>query len=382
MLPDYWQFYMPTRIVAGAGVLRDLENEILATGSSRPFLVTDRQIRAVGLVEKLASALGSLELVGIFDEVPANSEVSLVEKGAAAAREAGADILVTLGGGSCIDTAKAMNIVLSLGGTLLDYEGFGQINSPLRPLAAIPTTAGTGSESTQYAVILDGMRHTKVTFLSPHLTPAIAVLDPELTLSLPPSLTASTGMDALGHAMESYASTSGSPMARGLATEACAMIFDNLEKAVHNGDDLQARYSMLLASNMAGIAFSNSMVGCVHAMAHALGALKGVPHALAVGLMLPYGIKYNGEGEGFRIYDALAGMLLGKRGEGSPEMLAERISSLLEACGLPRRLRDIGGIEEEDLPSVAEEAAVDGAMYTNPREAGPEELLALLKKAF
>ena len=380
ILQDYWQFQLPTRIICGQGTAGDLEKEIMATGAKNVFFVTDQTMLHCGLLEQVTSKLRQLKPVGFFTEVLPNSEVSQAEEGARAAKNAGADFLVALGGGSCIDTAKAINIVLSLGGSLLDYEGFNQINQPLMPLAAIPTTAGTGSEVTQYSVILCRQRKNKLTFLSPYLTPTLAILDPELTVSLPSSLTASTGLDALAHAVESYVSLSGSNLARGLAVEACELIFSNLEKAVAYGADLEARQAMLLASNLAGIAFSNTMVGCVHAMAHALGGLYGIPHGVAVGLLLPHGIIFNGMSEGYKAYSGLAGKLFGEYGTRAPVDLAEKIWSLLNNCGLPHRLSSLG-LEEKDLAAVAEEAISDGAMYTNPREAESSDLLNILKSA-
>lgn len=381
MLPAYWEYSLPTRIVAGPGCLRDLEKEILAVGKKKIFLITDKPLENLGYIDKIAANLHKVELVGVFDEVTPDSEVKLAEKGALLARQTGADYLLALGGGSCIDTAKGINIVLSLGGSLLDYEGFNQINRPLTPMGAIPTTAGTGSEVTQFAVILNRDRNQKLTFLSPHITPTLALLDPQLTISLPPALTASTGMDALGHAVESFVSTSTNPLSRGLASEAAALIFTYLEKACKEGDNLQHRLGMLLASNLGGLAFSNTMVGCVHAMAHALGGLKGVPHALAVGLLLPHGVLFNGAGEEYGLYEDLTLRLFGVKGKDAPKILADKIWQLMGKCRLPLRLSELG-VAKEDLPRAAELAAMDGAMYTNPREAGEAELLAVLLSAY
>lgn len=381
MIPDYWQLYLPTRVISGAGVLKDLEKEILATGKRKIFLVTDKVLEEKGFVEKIRSSLSEAELVAVFNEVTPNSEVKQVEKGALLAKESGADYILALGGGSCIDTAKGINIVFSLGGSLLDYEGFGQIDTPLNPMGAIPTTAGTGSEVTQFAIILDAERNSKLSFLSPFITPTLAILDPELTLSLPPSLTATTGMDALGHAIESFVSTSTNPFTQGLAIESCQLIFNNLAKSVQDGKNIESRTAMLLASNLAGMAFSNSMVGCVHALAHVLGGLKNIPHATAVGLLLPYGILFNGKDEGYKSYEDLTQKLWGIKGKEAPAFLAEKVSTLLDKCGLSRKLSQLG-IKESDLPAIAEEASVDGAAYTNPREAGPEEMLSILKKAY
>ncbi len=381
MLPAYWEYALPTRIVAGPGCLRDLEKEILAAGKKKVFLITDKYLEDLGYIDKIAALLHSVELVGVFDEVTPDSEVKLTERGALLARQAGADYLLALGGGSCIDTAKGINIVLSLGGGLLDYEGFNQIDRPLTPLGVIPTTAGTGSEVTQFAVILNREMNQKITFLSPHITPALALLDPALTLTLPPGLTASTGMDALGHAVEAFVSTSTNPLSQGLASEAASLVFTYLDKAYREGDNIQYRLGMLMASNLAGLAFSNTMVGCVHALAHALGGLSSVPHALAVGLLLPHGILFNGAGEGYQSYEGLTMRLFGAKGKEAPTILADKIWQLMAKCRLPLRLADLG-VLREDLPAVAELAAIDGAMYTNPREAGEEELLAVLSAAY
>ena len=381
MLPEYWEYSLPTRIVAGAGVLRDLEKEILAKGKNRVFLITDKHLESLGYIDRVVNALKAVEVVGVFDEVTPDSEVKLVERGAHLARQAGADYLLALGGGSCIDTAKAINVVLSLGGNLLDYQGFNQINQPLYPLGAIPTTAGTGSEVTQFALVLDRDQKSKITFLSPRLVPSLALLDPELTLTLPPFMTAASGMDALGHAVESYVSISTNPLARGLAAEAAALIFTHLERAVRDGKDVQDRLGMLLASNLAGQAFSYTMVGCAHALAHALGGLTGMPHALAVGLMLPYVILYNGEDQGYQLYEDLTLRLFGIRGKESHRVLADKVRQLTARCKLPGSLAE-AGLNGEDIPAVAELALTDGALYTNPREAGEEELLALLNAAY
>lgn len=381
MLPDYWEYSLPTRIVAGPGVLKDLEKEILAVGCKKAFLITDKQMEDLGYVDRVVSSLGKVDVVGVFDEVTPDSEVRLVERGAHLARQAGADYLLALGGGSCIDTAKGINVVMSLGGSLLDYQGFNQINRPLHPLGAIPTTAGTGSEVTQFALVLDRDQHSKITYLSPRLVPSLALLDPEFTLSMPPLLTAASGMDALGHAVESYVSISANPLSRGLAAEAAALVFTHLEKAVREGKDVQSRLGMLLASNLAGLAFSNTMVGCAHALAHALGGIKGIPHALAVGLLLPAAVLFNGEGSGYLLYEDLTLRLFGLKGKEAPRVLAEKIRQLMNRCRLPGSLAE-AGLTREDFPAVAEMALTDGAMYTNPREAGEEELLGLLEAAY
>ncbi|MGE5577723.1 MAG: iron-containing alcohol dehydrogenase [Syntrophothermus sp.] len=386
MLPEYFAFFSPTRIVVGPGVAGSLGQEMEKLGVKRAFVVTDKVLVQMGLVEQVLGGLtgSAIELAGIFDEVKPNSEVGLVEKGAELAKAAGADVLVAIGGGSNIDTAKGMNLILSEGGRLLDYEGFGVISRPLKPLVAIPTTAGTGSEVTQFAVIKNEAIHAKLSFSSPFLAPNLAILDPELTVNLPPKLTASTGMDALTHAVEAYVSTCWNPVADGLALEAIRMIGANLVEATTNGANLEARYQMLVASTMAGLAFSSGMVGCVHAMAHAAGGLYDVPHGIANSILLPYGMEYNLEArpEKFReIARALGKDVQRKDTVEGGRAAIQAVFELAERCGLPRTLREMG-VPAEGLPQVAETAMVDGAIFTNPRPAEYDEILAVLKKAY
>ncbi len=294
-LPQLFEFQVRPRILYGPRSVREVGFEASKLGGTRAVIVTDKVLRKVGLAQKVADGLegSGVTLVGIFDDVPPNSEVRVVEQGAAYAREAGCDLLIALGGGSVLDTAKGMNMLLAEGGSLLDYEGAGLLTRPLGPFIAIPTTAGTGSEVTLAAVIRDEAQGLKLIFNSPFMMPDVAILDPELTLSLPPGLTAATGMDALTHAIEAIVSTAAQPLSDALAIGAIRLITANLRQAVHHGNDLEARGSMLLASNMAGIAFSNALLGIVHAMAHPCGGRYGVPHGVANSILLPYGMEYN-----------------------------------------------------------------------------------------
>lgn len=379
MVPEFFEFYLPTRIISGAGLVDQLGQELERIGLTRGFLVTDQMLQKSGLVDRVLAGLqgSSVQVAGIFTEVVPNSEIGIVEKGAALARETRPDFILALGGGSVIDTAKGINILCSQGGNLLDYEGLNLVNEPLGPLVAIPTTAGTGSEVTQYAVIKDQTRQIKLTFMSPHLLPRLAVLDPEMTLGLPPQLTASTGLDALTHAVEACVSTATNPVAQGLGWQAARLISRYLPQATANGQDLEARHSLLVASSMAGMAFNSAMVGIVHAMAHACGGLYGVPHGLANAILLPHGMEYN-----LPVCLEAFGDLARAMGKGTRAALAiEAVQELSAACGLPRRLRD-AGVPESGLASVAEAAALDGAIYTNPRPAEVEDILEILRRAY
>jgi len=385
MLPEYFDYHIRSRVVAGPGVASALGNELRRFERKRAFIVTDKVVGQLGFLDRVKKSLADaeLDLVGVFDEVPPNSEFGVVMRGAAACRAARGDILIAIGGGSVIDTAKGMNVVLSLGGDYIDYQGFGLIERQLGPLVAVPTTAGTGSEVTAYAVIRDDATKSKQTIVSNHLAADLAVLDPELTLSMPPSLTASTGLDALTHAVEAYLSTNWRPISDGIALHACGIITRWLPVAVDDGANLEARYEMLVASCEAGMAFSSAMVGCVHALAHTLGGLYEVPHGLANAVLLAPGMEYNLPVAEARLADLARAFGLKPTGDQAKDARAAIgfVRGLLPRVKLPTRLRDLK-VPESELALVAETACLDAAIYTNPREAVAEELLEVLKKVY
>jgi len=390
MFPAFFEFHSPTKVVYGPGLVQDLSAELSEVGVRRFLLVSDRGLENVGLPAQVAAGLeaAGVEVAGVFLDVPENSELGAVRACAQAAAACGAEGFVALGGGSVIDTAKCANILLSEGGDLVeDHSGSGTLSRPLRPLVAIPTTAGTGSEVTQAAVILDAENNAKLSFSDKFLLPTLAVLDPELTLSLPPAMTASTAMDALTHAIESYLSPQWSPWSESLAMGASRMIFAGVEKAVTDGADLEARGALLVASSMAGMAFSHAMVGCVHGMAHAVGGLFRVPHGCANAILLPYGLEYNEEvsrdrlaslGRGLGVTDAAEDAIA------AAEMVksVRDLTGQLHALGvLPLRLRDVG-VPEAGLADAAEATVMDGTSFYNPREVMAEEILVCLRAAY
>ncbi len=385
MLPDFFDFWIRSRIIAGPGVAAQFGGELGRFGVSKALIVTDKVVGKLGLLDPVRRSLadGGLEVVGTFDDVPPNSEFGVVMKGVKVFRQTGAEMLVAVGGGSVIDTAKGINVVATLGGDYADYQGFGLINQPLGPLVAVPTTAGTGSEVTAYAVIRDDATRTKQTIVSNYLAADLAVLDPELILSMPPFLTASTGMDALTHAVEAYLSTNAKPISDALALHACGVIARWLPRAVEDGNDIQARFHTLIAACEAGMAFSSAMVGVVHALAHSAGGLYEVPHGLANAIFLAPGMEYNLPAARDRLAELAPAF--GIKGTGEPERDAraaiEFVRGLLAQTKLPSRLRE-ANVPEEGLPSIAETACLDAAIYTNPREATSEELLEVLKKAY
>ncbi len=388
---EFYQFFLNTKVLFQPGISRDFSNELAQLSARRFLLVCDPFFVQSGVADAIRAGMeaGGAAVVGCFHDVPPNSEVEVVRACARMAVETGAEGMVVLGGGSAMDTAKAANIVFSLGGDLVaDYSGSQTIPRALKPLIAIPTTAGTGSEVTSAAVIFDQASQRKLSFNDAFLRPQLALLDPELTLSVPPKATAMTGMDALTHAIEAYTSVQKNPMSDALAAQAIPKITRFLPVAVARGDDLEARSELLIASNMAGIAFDHAMVGVVHAMSHATGGIAHVPHGLANSIFLPFGMEYNLEIAADR-YAEIA-PLLGMKTSGLDGPAAARAAiqavrelraGLKQACGLPDRLRE-AGVQEGQLDEIAQTAVEDGASFFNPREVAYEEVLAKIREAY
>ena len=381
-MQEYFEFTLGSRVLYKCGLARELGAVVADQGRQRAFVVADKGVVGAGLLGPVISGLEqSVAVVGVYDSVPANSSLDAVNKATAAAREAGADILVAVGGGSPIDTAKGMRMLLTLGGEVPEYEGYNVIAQELMPLIAVPTTAGTGSEVTGIAVIKDEDEGRKITIVSRYIVPTLAVLDPELTLTLPPRLTAATGMDALSHAIETYVSTENNPFSDSLALAAIDIIANNLRDAVQEGNNLEPRSQMLLASCMAGIACTNSLFGVVHAFAHAIGGKYPIHHGTLNAIILPYGMEYNAPIAPERYVRIARAMGVNAGGRSDEEVIADGISAvrtLATDCSLPARLRDVE-VPEEALPELASLSIVEGAIFNNPRVATEEELLEILR---
>lgn len=391
MLPEFYQFHQPTKVVFGEGMISDFAHELEELKAENYFIVSDHVINDLGWVQTLKQGLqeNGFAVTGEYFDVPQDASVQVVETISHMAANSGAQGLIAIGGGSVIDAAKAANFLFTNGGDLIeDYSGAATLTSPLKPLVVIPTTAGTGSESTLVAVIYDVENHTKLAFSDKYLLPDLAVLDPAVTRSLPPAMTAATGMDALTHAIESYVGVDASPHAQALAGSAIELIFNNIVTATKNGDDLQARGAMLIAANMAGIAFSHSMVGCVHSMSHAVGGIARVAHGVANAILLPHGMEYNFETckDQFAKLAAimgvpLTGLSVEEAGRGAIAAVRNLLDQLHNIGALPLHLKE-AGVSEESLPAIAAAAVEDGTIVYNPREVIEEEILAHLKNAF
>jgi alcohol dehydrogenase class IV len=384
---DFFDFQLRPRVLYKAGFVAEVGQELAHLGARRALIITDEGVVRAGLLDRVRAGLaGGVEVAGVFSEVPSNSSVAVVERGAAYAQQCGADLIVAVGGGSPIDTAKAIRILLTEGGRLHDYEGYNLLTRPLVPMVAIPTTAGTGSEVTAWAVIRDEQAHLKLSFSSVYLAPDLAILDPEMTRTLPPSLTAATGMDALVHAIEAFVGSNASPIIDSLALQAIDMISNNLRDATYSGDDMDARGQMLIASCIAGIAFSSGggSLGIVHAIAHAIGGAFDVHHGTANSIILPYGMQFNSVAVPNRFARIARAMGVNSGGRPEEDVIADGIDAvrlLAVDCDLPTRLRDVG-LPEDALPTLAEAALGDATIFTNPRPATYEDILDVIRAAW
>lgn len=382
---EFFEFYLRPRVLYKSGLVRELSNEVARLGVRRALIVADAGVARSGLLDAVRTGLGDeIEVVGVYSDVPANSSVRAVERGAEYARSVGADLLIAVGGGSPIDTAKCMRILISEGGRLLDYQGYNLLERPLIPMVAIPTTSGTGSEVTPFAVILDEDAHVKMTYASPFLAPDLALLDPEMTRTLPPRLTAATGMDALTHAIEAFVSTEANPLSDAMALQAIDMISNHLRAATHTGEDMEARGQMLVASCIAGMAFTSGFLGIVHAVAHSVGGAFEVHHGTANAILLPHGMRFNTPVAAHRLARVARALGVNVGGRSEEDVIEDGIAAvvaLANDCGLPLRLRDVG-VTEEALPGIAEVALTDAAIYTNPRQPTAEDVLGILQAAW
>lgn len=385
-LKEYFEFFAPTKVMYGQNLAEDVGAEAEVLGGTAAMVITDDGILGAGLVDKVKQSLEEsfVNLVTVYSGVPVNSEVEVCKEIAEIGMANGVDTLVSVGGGSVMDTAKGVNILLGVGGDLLeDWQGTHLVPEPLKKHIAIPTTAGTGAEVTLGAVIKHSPGGQKITFNSKYLLPDVAILDPELTLSMPPALTAATGIDALTHAIESFSSLEHSAPSDALSYYCVGTVFKNLKRAVEDGEDLDARGYMLIAANLAGTALSTTLsIGACHAMAHAAGGLSPVTHGVANAIILPHVMEYNLDHCADR-YAELA-TAAGVNAAGMSEREAARafvdaVTGFIAGFGLPRTLKEAGA-DPSLAERMTEEAMGDGQMYGNPHEADFDEIRGLYEK--
>ncbi len=393
MLPLYYEYHNPVKILSGEGALENIPYELGVLEAKAPLLLSDAGLVQVGAVDLVLRHMRPAVPKAVYTEIPPDSSVAVVNQIARFFTESGCDSILAVGGGSVIDTAKGVRMVI--GQNAMDLEALMgcEILTAGRhiPFIAVPTTAGTGSECTPVAVISNPEKHVKQEYISAHLLPDAAILDLRMTATLPPKVTASTGVDALCHAIEAFTCLQKNPMSDAYAVTAMGLIWKNLPRAVEKPGDKQARMAMANASLMAGTAFGNSMVGLVHAIGHSLGGICHVAHGDAMSILLPHVMAYNLES----CRDSYSQLLLylagpevyvatpeTQRAEKATALVRDFIAGLHQACGLPITLRETGKVAKDQFEAVARTAISDGAIIVNPKAAGIPEIVEILKKAW
>jgi alcohol dehydrogenase len=380
-----FDFQPRTRIVFGPGKIEALGELASEMGARRALVVSDPGVIAAG---HTAKGVAALERAGIethlFDGVHENPTTDDVAAGVKLAKRYDPEVLIGLGGGSSMDCAKGINFLFTNGGEVKDYWGVGKALKAMLPMIAVPTTAGTGSETQSFALISDSKTHVKMACGDKKASCRIALLDPELTVSQPPKITALTGIDALSHALETFVTSRRNPASLAFSREAWRLLAGNFAKVIEEPNNLDARGSMLLGASFAGMAIENSMLGAAHALANPLTTIFDVPHGQAVGVMLPHVIRFNAAEVEHQYHDLLHesqnGSPLPKLHGGVPG-LADFVSEMLHRAGLATTLRPLG-VDPLKLPQLASQAGKQWTASFNPRPVNEEDLLALYQQAF
>lgn len=389
MLPiKNFEFRIPQRIIYGIGCYKKIIELVKEMSSRNILLVTGKKVIETNYVKEIIESIKKMNInIEIFNEIPKEPEMDFVYNGLKIYEEKNCELIIAIGGGSVIDTAKGIALLATNKGSLRDYEGLEKIPKPQAPLIAVPTTAGTGSEVTKFTVITDVERKRKMLIGSVNIIPKIAIVDPLLTISMPQDITMSTGMDALTHAIEAYISIKAQPITDLLAIEAIKLISKYLRRAWANGEDIEAREKVMLGSLLAGLAFSNSSVALVHGMARPLGAYFNIPHGLSNAILLPHVMEFTYISNPEKFMNIASYM--NEKIEGlsiieAAKLSIEAIKKLCKDIKVPS-LKNIG-IKEEELnklvPKMAEEAIASGSPANNPRKASIEEIVEIYKKAF
>lgn len=393
MPPSYYEFHNPVKIISGHKALDNLPYELSQLEARRPLLITDQGIVRAGLVKHVLRALAESEITigALYDQVPQDSSLEVVNELAQLYNQQRCDALIAVGGGSVMDTAKGVNIVITeKTDDLLKFAGADVLEKAQKPLIVIPTTAGTGAEVTNVAVIADPARNLKMIFTSQHLLPKLAILDSRMTMTLPPHITAATGIDALAHAIEAYTCLQKNPLSDAYAWTAIKLISENLLTVVENPQHKAGRLALANAACMAGAAFSNSMVGMVHSLGHATGAVSHVPHGVAINVFLPHVLEYNLAQVAATIGELLLPLAGAEQYAKTPaaqrpqETIAavRRLQQALHArTQLPHTLQ-AAGVERDLLPEIAKAALNDGSITANPVEMEYADAIKVLERAY
>ena len=371
-----------TRVVFGNGTLMRVGQLARELGGTRVFLVTDKGLADAGHEEQCLQSLNDAGLeVTVFDDVHQNPTTDDVDRALNVAREAKVDLIVGLGGGSSMDCAKGANFLLTNGGKMEDYWGVGKATKPMLPMIAVPTTSGTGSEAQSFALIANAETHMKMACGDKKAACRVAILDPELTVTMPASVTAVTGIDAVSHAVETYVTKPRNAISQLFSRRAWRLLSHGFQRVIKEPQDLNARGAMLLGAHWAGAAIENSMLGATHALANPLSAHYEMIHGVAIGIMLPHVIRFNASTVG-HLYGELAAEvgLCSADAPNASEQLAEHISNMVAASGSPTTLAQCN-VQPELIPTMAEEAKAQWTGNFNPRPVEVDSLKELYQCA-
>lgn len=379
-------FYLPSVSFVGAGAMKLAGSKIKALNFKHPLIVTDKGIRKVGILDHVLEVLKrecQVANVTVFDDVKPNPTVGNVNHGLKMLHDSKCDSIIALGGGSPQDCAKGIALVRANGGKIQDYEGIDKPTKPQYPLIAVNTTAGTASELTRFAIVTDEERHVKMVITTDMVTPTIAVNDAELMLKQPKHLTAATGMDALTHAVEGYVSNSSSPITDACALQCIRLIKEHLAVATHDGTNVAAREGMSFAEFLGGMAFNSAGLGCVHAMAHQLGAVYDLPHGVCNAILLPHVQNFNKRACAARLRDvgeALGECNLTRSDAAAADAAIAAIHALARKVEIPTGFKQLGA-KEEDFSRLADAALRDVCMLFNPVMPTKEQVIQLLRES-
>jgi alcohol dehydrogenase class IV len=381
---SHFMFELPTRIEFGSGSLAYLGQRVTDLGGSRVLVVTDEMLAAIGIADRVTSVLDEAKVEHVlFTAIEPEPDAAGVQAGAELLAAEGCDVVVAVGGGSVLDSGKAIALMGRNPGHIRDYAGLGVQTEKGVPVIAVPTTAGTGSEATIWAVISEKSSKIKYGVGGPHMTSDLALLDPDLSVTLPPRLTAVTGLDALAHALESYVNKATQPISEALSEKSMELVARSLRGAVWQGDALAARSDMLLASTLAACAFNSTRLGLAHALAMPLGAKAKIPHGDVVSILLSEVNRFNvvGNPEKFaRIARIFGEPVDGLSLRAAADAGVAAVEQLVTDVAAPRKLGDYG-VTVEDLPALAEEAMTSGNIAVNPRITTANDLVGIMRRS-
>lgn len=380
---DTFEFSLPTKIIFGWGSLEKLGKEASNLGSKAILITGRKSLKEAGILDNVIKDLDEHEVrLILFSDVEVDPSIETIDKAVSVAKKEGCNLVIGIGGGSVLDTAKSVSGLINENGEVKEYLAGKEIQNDTAPFIAVPTTAGTGSEVTKNAVITDKERRIKISFRSFKLIPKIALVDPSLTVTMPKKLTSASGMDALSHAIEAYLSKNSNEITDSLAATSIRLIGENLLGAFNEGSNKEYRENMMFASVLAGMAFANAGLGLVHALSHPLGPRFNIPHGVACALMLPYVMEFNILGRLGKISEiaSLLGENVENRMDTSHIIAIEKVRSLVQQVGLPTKLTQIG-FTKKNIESIVEDTKFSGSLRFNPRTVTPQDIENILKKA-